>query len=220
MIRRDYILRQVQQMAQMLARALSLRARGEYDAALREIGEALRQADPGGSGDESRLDADGWIELCRRHEGVTGPMMQAVGDLLGERAAALAAMERPADAWRERDKALALHLESLLTGSVPVTRERLEQLEGDLQKTPVEALSPATLARLATYHEERGRWAAAEDMLFEWLGRGGVAAEAARAAARGFYARLRQKPAADLAEGGLTPEEIEDGLADLERGQK
>ena len=211
MIRQDYILRQVQELAQVLARALFLRVRGEYEAALGEIGKALRQIE---AGDPDGLTAEGWLALCRRHEGVTGPLMLAVADLLREQAASREAGGRSAEAGRSRDSALALQLETVLAGAAPVTRERLDQIDADVAAIPVEVMSSATLSRVFAYQAERGRWAAAEDALFDWAERGEASA---RTAGRAFYARLGQLSPEELAAGGFSRDEVASGLADLER---
>jgi hypothetical protein len=111
MIRRDYVMRQIQELMQVLARALFLRTQGEYDAALKEIRRALKDLDP--ETDTEALDAQGWLDLCRRHEEIVGPLMEIVGSLLRERAASLAAAGQVRDSERVRAAGLTLQLEAI-----------------------------------------------------------------------------------------------------------
>jgi hypothetical protein len=211
MIRRDYLMRQVQELAQVLTRALFLRSQREYEAALNEIRRALKALDP--DTDIEELDVQGWLDLCRQHEDIIGPMMEVVGSLLRERAASLHAAGHSPESGRARVAGLTLHLEAILTGSVPVTTELLGQVDADIRALPVQALPPPTLSRLLNYFEQRGQLAAAEDILFDWLDRGDANAIAT---GRAFYSRLAQMTDDELVSGGLSRAEIEDGRTDLE----
>ena len=211
MIRRDYVMRQIQELMQVLARALFLRTQGEYDAALKEIRRALKDLDP--ETDTEGLDAQGWLDLCRRHEEIVGPLMEVVGSLLRERAASLAAAGQVPDSERARAAGLTLQLEAILTAANPVTTELLGQVDDDIGALPVEVLPPSALTRLVNYFEQRGRLAAAEDILFDWLERGDP--NAVRVG-REFYARLDGLTDDTLVGGGLSRREVEDGRTDLE----
>jgi hypothetical protein len=212
MIQRDFILRQVQELAQLLARSLFLRARREYETALSEIGRALRQLEA--DKDLNQMSVEDWITLCRRHGYESGPLMLAVGDVLREQAAVLDSTGRPQEAERSRELAVALQLETILSGDIALTQERLEQTDGAIAELKMELLAPGTLGRLFAYNVERGRWSAAEDILFDWAERGDPAA---KIAGRAFYNRLGQLSEEELAAGGLAPDEVADGLQDLER---
>src|SRR5215213_1041088 len=113
MIRRDFIMRQVQTMAQALARALFLRAREDYEAAIDEIGRALRTLGEGPSG---AMDTETLLRLCHAQEAVTGPLMLAVGALVREQALSLENLGRTIEAKRARATALTLQIEALLVG--------------------------------------------------------------------------------------------------------
>ena len=84
MIRRDYFMRLVAEMAQVLARVLSLKGRKEYDEALREVDTALREVRDSDAGAVDQMTLEQWITLCRRHERAASGLMVAVADLLKE----------------------------------------------------------------------------------------------------------------------------------------
>ena len=68
MIRRDYILRMVEELAQMLGRVVSLKDRQEYEQAMREIGLALAQLEKTPAGDPNTAPLEHWLALCRSEE--------------------------------------------------------------------------------------------------------------------------------------------------------
>ncbi len=211
MIRRDYILRQIQELVQILVRAVFLRTRGECELALQEIRKALKGLDP--NADEEALDPQGWIDLCRRHDEAGASLMEVVGSLLRERAASLQSSGNNKESEKARAAGLTLHLEAILSAANPLTTELLDQVDEAIGAVSVEALPPATLSRLFAYCEQRGRLAAAEDILFDWVERGDPRAiEVGRA----FYGRLAAMTDQTLAEGGLERGEIEDGRKALE----
>jgi hypothetical protein len=211
MIRRDYIMRQIQEMVQILARAVFLRTRGECEVALQEIRKALKGLDP--NANEESLDPQGWIDLCRRHDEAGGSLLEVVGSLLRERAASLQASGNDKESEKARAAGLTLHLEAILSADNPLTTELLDQVDEAIGAVSIETLPPATLSRLFAYCEQRGRLAAAEDILFDWVERGDPnAVEVGRA----FYGRLAATSDQALVEGGLERGEIEDGQRALE----
>ena len=75
------------------------------------------------------------------------------------------------------------------------------------------ALDGPTLSRLAPWFERRDRFDRAEDVIFAWFDKESAPAEAAGLA---FYERLWGLPDARLRAGGLSSQEVLDGLADLQ----
>src|SRR5882672_4637671 len=114
MIRRDYILRMVAEMAQVLARVISLKSRQEYEQALKEINAALRELRDDSAEPPEELSLADWIALCRKHEQAASGLMVAVANLLKEQADVLAVQGKPDGSARSRAMALGLFLEALL----------------------------------------------------------------------------------------------------------
>jgi hypothetical protein len=221
MIRRDYVLRQVQELAQAVARVIFLRTRRDYEAALGEVSRALQQwqqseenQSPSRTGETSNpLTPDDWIELCRRNEVVTGNLLVTVGNLIREQALVLSDLGRTAEASNAFLTALTLQLEAVLSGAAAVTRELVDGIDELIELTAEVSAPAGTLSRLASYLEQRRRLAQAEDALFEWMETG---APEAVAACRAFYGRLLNCSDEELAEGELPRTEVLEGLADLE----
>jgi hypothetical protein len=218
MIRRDYILRMVAEMAQVLARVISLKSRQEYEQALREINAALRELRDGNTDVSHELSLTDWIALCRKHEQAASGLMIAVADLLKEQSDVLAAQEKADGSARSRSLALGLFLEALLNGETFVTVELLGKVE-DLFACVRETLSdPEVWRRLAGYFEARGRFAQAEDVMFLWLATGDSAAMREGIA---FYDRLNHLDDGALERGDLPRGELEQGRREFTAaGQK
>ena len=210
MIRRDYILRLVQEMVQLLARVVFLKSRHEYEEALREINLALSQL-AGRGGDQPVPSVDDWLELCRRHEATASGLTNATAELLREQGEILATPGNPAASLRSRTAALALFLESVLEGRTFVTEELLEKIERLVMETADAPRPGAVWLRLLRYFEARTRFGLAEDALFGWVADGG--GEAARGEGAAFYDRRMAEDDATLAKGGLPRQEVVQGRA-------
>lgn len=208
MIRRDYILRMVAEMAQVLARVISLKNRQEYEQALREIDAALRELRDGNTDPPHELSLADWIALCRKHEQAASGLMIAVADLLKEQGDVLAAQEKPDGSARPRALALGLFLEALLNGETFVTAELLAKVEELFSQTRATLSDPEVWRRLVSYFEARGRFGQAEDALFAWLATGDPAALTAGLA---FYQRLSEENDDVLERGDLPRAELEQG---------
>ena len=218
MIRRDYILRVVAEMAQVLARVISLKSRQEYEQALKEIDAALRELRDGNGDEASELSLTDWIALSRKHEQAASGLMIAVADLLKEQGDVLAVQNKPDGSAKSRALALGLFLEGLLNGETFVTTEllsKVEELFGQVRGT----LSDSEVwRRLVRYFEARGRLARAEDALFAWLAAGD---SAVMTEGLSFYQRLDQQNDTILEQGDLPRAELEQGRREFEAaGQK
>ncbi|HXJ75894.1 MAG TPA: hypothetical protein VNM37_23770, partial [Candidatus Dormibacteraeota bacterium] len=172
MIRRDYLLRMVTELTQVLLRIVSLRYRREHERALQELDQALQRmgdAPPLTSG-SAQAELAVWISLCQNQDQeVTAGLMLAVARLWRERAELQALRHEPEATGRCRVLALGLLLEAVLAQGAMVSGELLDDIEQLYQQTG-EAERPAKLLQqLLLYFEARGYFARGEDVLFEWL---------------------------------------------------
>ena len=113
MIRRDFVVRTIQQMAQALAQVLHFKERQEYEQALREIGRALREFGEGDETPDPARSLDDWLALCRRHPGSAGGVMLAVAEVLKEQGELFAIQEKASDALRARQFAAGIIIGSV-----------------------------------------------------------------------------------------------------------
>jgi len=200
MIRRDYILRMVAEMAQVLARVISLKSRQEYEQALKEINAALRELRDDSAEPPEELSLADWIALCRKHEQAASGLMVAVANLLKEQADVLAVQGKPDGSARSRAMALGLFLEALLNGETFVTAELLAKVEDLFAGMRPTLSDPEVWRRLVGYFEARGRFGQAEDALFAWLAIGDeVTSSAGPAETLPAVERIGSDPALDPA---------------------
>jgi hypothetical protein len=208
MIRRDYILRMVAELVQVLARVISLKSRQDYEQALREINAALRELREGDEDTARELSLADWIALCRKHEQAASGLMVAVADLLKEQGDVVTAQGKPDAGARSRGLALGLFLEALLNGETFVTAELLGKVEELFAQARGALTDPEVWRRLVGYFEARGKLGHAEDALFAWLELGDAAALRTGLT---FYQKLSGQDDAVLEQGGLPRPELEEG---------
>ena len=208
MIRRDYIMRIVQEMAQVLARVIALKSRQEYDQAMREIGAALRQLQDAPSDTLAEPSLDDWIALCHQHGPAVGGLMTAVAQLLAEQGEILSRQKQEKTAHRANTLALGLTLDTLLSGETFVSAELLDRIDRLTDLSWNSLTDGGVWRRLLEYYEARGRYAQAEDALFAWHATGDPASQPAGLA---FFARLSALPDDELIHGNLPREEVEEG---------
>jgi len=221
MIRRDFILRMIEEFAQALLRIRSLkrsRRWGEASAALDVEFEGLvgngAQAVARLSENDllARLMQDGPTHVVRDKTFMLTTLLADAGDV--------AAAEGRVEESREFHlKALHLLLEVLARGEVfewPEFLPRVEMLKDALQGTP---LPPRTEAMLMQHYERTGEFAKAENALFALLD-ADPDNEAIVEFGISFYQRMLAQSDAALAEGALPRPEIEEGLHELRQRQK
>src|SRR5581483_7332199 len=216
MIRRDYILRMVEKIAQML---MGVRQRIAAHETV-EAGVMLDQAflDLVGLGPEavSRFSETELLPLLTRDDPtqVLREKSLLLITLLEEAARLRAAEGREAESQACRIKALDLLLTIQLQDfdlELPAFVPRIGALHDALAEV---ALPLHTLAGLWRHYERTGAYARAEDVLFALL-----EAEPNNAAlhsdGRIFYERLLRQSDASLESGNLPRKEVEAGLAEL-----
>jgi hypothetical protein len=213
-IKQDYILRLIEQLAQFLARILKLHERGEYDAAMSAIEDALRKLVGLDLRLVEALELEDLVALLKPGIDLDVSRCIVVADLLKARGDVRHALGDEAAATDSYVRSLTLFLEVFSgPGSIdlPEHQARAEWILGRLADAELPA---TTLVRLLRYHEKKGRYALAEDVLWELVDEHWNAIHFA--AGVEFYERLRQKSASDLAAGGLPRDEVEEGSLRLQ----
>jgi hypothetical protein len=215
-IRRDYILRMIEQLVQALARLRQLQREHQHQAAaavLDEQFQTLLHADAAAVAQLSETDL-----LAKLIRDEPTPVVRdkcfMLVTLLHEAADLYASQRRENESRACRLQALHLLLEVLAREEPAALPEFVPKLEVLVTSLGDEPLPPRTLLTLGRHYELIGDFAKAEDALFALL-----EAEADNAALLelgvAFYERLSRRSDAELVLGNLPREEIQSGLAEL-----
>lgn len=217
MTQQDYILRMMQSMGRVLAQIIYQREIKDYQGAFDLIDEQFKQALGMGRGfihslpDEtllSMLTSLGVlnVEKCW----LVATLLKAEGDVYEDEGDAN-------ESYYSYLKACNLFLEAALDSHNPHSTKRVGiilEVEEILPKIEVYELPPRTKQLLFSYFEHTGRFAKAEDTLFEALEADSSQDMLAQGIA--FYRRLLRKSDTELQAGNLSRTAVEDGLARLE----
>src|SRR5438876_5874628 len=179
MIRRDYVMRMVQELTQALARVLFLKKAHQYPQAVQEIERVLMKFWNLTSEQIKLLPLDEWIELCRKEEGPMGEKLVGLADLFREQDELLAVAESqatspadetlPGESERSAALSLGLYLEAVTSPEMVISVDLLAKIDQLIQRTRDVRLPAEVLKRLLRYYETRGMLDKAEDALFDWL---------------------------------------------------
>jgi hypothetical protein len=217
-IRRDYILRMIEEFVQALARINELKQNRRWQEAAGVVDEEFQRLIGTGADAVARLTE---TELLANL--IRGEPTQAVHDktlmltaLLKEAGDVAATQERAEESRSCYLKGLRLLLETLAREEVtdcPAFVPRVEMFAAALRGSP---LPLETQALLMQHYERSGQFAKAEDALFAMLeaepGKAGLVAFGVV-----FYERLQGQSDAALATGNLPRPELETGLAELRK---
>ena len=222
MVKRDYLLRVIEQMGVAWAgvlRLAGLRQGGQYEEAGQSIDQLLRQFLGLNSGSLDTVSAAELIGLVRLGRiagsgdgnGVTAEKLLLLGALLREQA-------ELHEAQGETDAAAMSGLKALQINLVVVVEEGVNDeravaaIAPLLDKLDEYELSFEIKDLLWRFHEQTGDFAQAEDALFDLLD------EAPDLVPEGldFYERLATLPDAELIAGNLPRDEVAAGLAELQ----
>ena len=212
MITRDFFLRMIHQLAQVIARVLKLSEVKRYDEALEEIQISSRQL----LGMDARLltslsDRE-IIRLMSLGDRFDAEKCVAAAELLRITAEVNALQGREAMSHHCYVTSLSLFLELLLqeTGTLP--KEYFDKVECTIQEVLKYELPLALQRKLFQYYEDVGKFDLAENILFEVIQED---PEFVREGMR-FYQRLRTKTDEELQKGNLPRREVEQSMKDLE----
>jgi hypothetical protein len=217
MIRRDFILRMIEEWGRALARIRALRQNGRLDEARQEVdAECEKLAALGAEGIARLSDTE---LLARVSEGQLAQSVHlrtlAVVTLLKEAAGIAGAAGRLGEARAFWLKSLRLLLEVLSQEDPAGFPEFVPKVEEIVSALQGEALPAEMLALLLRHYETTGQFGKAEDALFSIVEAAGADA-AVVGFGRAFYERMRRRSDAALAAGGLEREEAEQGRNEWE----
>lgn len=214
-IRDDLILRMLDQVGAVIARVLTGGAAADLVEAERELAAAYVELTGSGRELVGRLSSEQLLAILGAPAGFNRERGYVLARLL-QADARLGKAEGGAEGVLDgrRLKALDLYLEAARAG---LDEEDLEErIEGLLAALSGLALPEASHWRVFEHVVACGRFAEGEDMLFNGLERFG-AGEALVARGRAFYRDLEGRPDAELEEGSLPRDEVDEGRAAFEQ---
>lgn len=213
MFRRDYLVRLIEDMTQMIAKVFSLKQERKHTEALWELDELFKRQFRLNSGLLRSLSAADIEQLFRNHGYLEADKLQSAARLMEEEASLLLELELEEEAVMLYAKVFQLYLKSALQGADPKLIGLTERI--DLVKERLRAYAwPETAMRdYYAYTEQQGMFAEAENTLYQLLDSGKIEYDEAV----GFYQRLQQKRPEDLEKGGLPLEEVKEGMDELHR---
>lgn len=218
-VRRDYILRMIEQFGQFWAAVVQLAKEGRHQDALALIDQTRQQTLGLSATTIDSLSADELVGLVglgyspRLGTGWMTDRLTMLGLLLRAEANTHAALH---DHERSNDRALkALQVCLAALADAPdASPQAAETIDLLAARFAGQAIPPDTADQLWQHFERRGAFARAEDWLFRLLD-GDRAPDDLVARGLAFYARLQEKSAAELLQGDLPPDEVAAGLAEL-----
>ncbi|HZU70342.1 MAG TPA: DUF6483 family protein [Ktedonobacteraceae bacterium] len=214
MTQRDYILRLAEEIGRALAQVLYHKQIKDYAGALNFIDEQYRQTLGMGAGFIHSVPEETLLA-----------MLTSLGTLNTEKCWLLATLlKAEGEIYEEQNnqdesyycylKSLNLFLEVLLLDGNISDVDYVPELEGLLYKLHDYELPVKTSLKLLQYYENTGKFAKAEDILFDMLN-SSMPDKAILQRGIAFYTRLRKKSDATLSAGNLSRVEVEEGLAKL-----
>lgn len=208
MLRKDYLVRMIEEMTEVIGTVLNLKQQRKWTEALWELDELYKKQFRLNGALIGSLSAKDIVEMMRSGGVVEADKLQSLARLLKEEGELLSASGRYDEGIFRQMKALHLYLAAVEYGADKnlwnADREIRELLHGVREyKLPDE-----TEWLLLRYEEGEGNYDQAENILYRLRNRGAAGLEdGAR-----FYERLLALDPERLARGGLPVEEVREGL--------
>ncbi len=219
MVNKDYILRLAERLGRFLARIIFLQEANQQEEALILIDEAFRQATGLTTGLINSLSEETLLGMLSPHGVLNVELAFYVAALLKAEGDVYASLDKQNESYYRHLKALNLFLELFLRGKSIDGFDLFSNIDDLVQRLAEYELPLATNQRLFQYNEKAGRFARAEDVLFEMLGADEVASDLIQEG-MAFYHRLMAKSDDELLLGNLSREEVQESLAQVERMQR
>lgn len=213
MYRKDYLLRLVEEMTQVISKVFGLKQQKKHTEALWEIDEMLSRRFRLNSKLLHSLSAADIVQLFRSGGIVEADKLQSAARLLEEEADIYLDMNRLDEGNTLLLKALHLYLSASIHGGNPHLLELPHRIRNLFERVRSYGLPDATERLYFAYTEQEGEYAAAEDSLYRLLGREALEYREGKL----FYERLLIINPEMLERGRLPLTEVQEGLKELER---
>ena len=216
MSQRDYILRVAEEFGRALAQVLYNREIKDYAAAQKLIDEQCKQAFGMGIGFMRSVPEKTLLSMLTSFDTLDAEkcwllaiLLKAEGDIYQDH-------ENAGESYYSYVRSLNLVLEVLLLDTTISSRDVVPELENLLSRLGEFELPARTKLLLFRYFDQAGKYARAENVLFEML-EAGDPDGAILARGTAFYQQLKRKSDAALSAGNFSREQVEEGLSRLER---
>ncbi|WP_379131377.1 DUF6483 family protein [Paenibacillus sp. sgz500958] len=210
MFRRDYIVRMIEDMTQMVAKVLNLKQERKTTEALWEIDELLNRHFRLNSRLLNSLSVEDIIEMFRMGGMMEVDKLQGVARMLQEEAGVYKEKNEQYEAVTRLMKALHLYLYSDLHGADRKLLQLTDLIDEVLSEVSIYQLPVKTERLLLPYLESIGRYGKAEDCLYRLIDQG----EDVAVLGEELYRRLLLKDPEELALGNLPLLEVKEGQAE------
>ncbi|MGF7048344.1 tetratricopeptide (TPR) repeat protein [Paenibacillus sp. DS2015] len=208
MFRKDYILRIVEDMTQMVAKVFALRQERKFTEALWEIDELMGKDFRFNSRLLNSLSKEDLIDMFRFRDTLESDKMQGVALLLEEEGKIYTDMGESDEGMTRFMKSLHLFLYADDYGANRELFDLPQQIERLLERIKEYRLPAATDQLLFVYLDKQGKYAEAENVLYRLLDQG----EIDPAKGISFYERLMQEEDQRLELGRLPRAEVVEGM--------
>ncbi len=219
MINKDYILRMAERFGRYLAIIIGLRQSNKHEEALIYIDDLFLQTTGLTTGFINSASEDMLLNLLSPLGVLNVEKCLWMAMLLKEEANIYENMGQPTESYYRYLKSLFLFIEVSQRDSAVQELDIDAAISDILNKLAEYELPFKTQERLFRYYEKTGKYAKAEDVLFEMVEAEIEASgnkEAIIQQGMAFYGQLMKKSAAALQAGNLSREEVEEGLAQLQ----
>ncbi|GAB6927215.1 hypothetical protein JCM10914A_11980 [Paenibacillus sp. JCM 10914] len=213
MFRRDYLVRLIEDMTQMIATVFSLKQQRKHTEARVKLDELFKREFGLNTGLLTSLSAADIEQLFRNHGVLEADKLQSAARLLEEEADLLNDTQREEEAAALNIKVLQLYLKAGLQGADVSLIGLPERIQGLKERLRTYVLPEVVTRDLLVFMEQQGQYAEAENTLYHMLDNGMISYEEALT----FYQRLIQFEPEQLVQGGLPLEEVHEGMEDLAR---
>ena len=143
MIERDYFMRQIRQLAQVLQRVIAQREQGQVDEAHRLVRQAIGEVDERDDGELRHRPLREVIQFCRRDDAFRPDFAMRVADILNEEGHLLVEQGREREARKSYTRALLLYRRAMQAEDAALpwnTGEKLSRLEANVDEEGIRAI--------------------------------------------------------------------------------
>jgi tetratricopeptide (TPR) repeat protein len=216
MYEKDYLLRIAQTAARVVAQVIYGGKIEDFQGSLSLIDEQFRQTLGMGLGFIHSVPEETLLSLLTSLGTLNTEKCWLTATLLKAEGDVYSAQGDTDEAYYSYLKSLDLFLIVLLDAHNISNPDDFPDVEALLSELDAYDLPEETNQMIFRYYEKTGRYARAEDVLFEMLETHPAESDLFTSGAA-FYERLKRKSPADLAAGNLARDEVEEGLARLRR---